>query len=176
MTEDADFEAWYESLEIVHGDYLDQAETERRRTFLHRWLHAFYAAHGPLTMDLVGIALVLDQVQLATEDVKIVLADLARTTNLQPDVVVDDYEGGVRVSFNGSYTAPSVWEWENPDALAEVADYLQEHVVEELHTAWPTCPEHGFGLHAEVHGQTAVWWCRYRNHTVARVGHLGLGG
>jgi hypothetical protein len=36
--------------------------------------------------------------------------------------------------------------------------------------AWPTCPEHGLGVHAREHDGAAVWWCASGSHAVARIG------
>jgi hypothetical protein len=168
-----DFEAWYESIGPDVGDAWSERETRKRKSTLKAWLRDVYDTHGPAPKDVVAVAFVLDQINLATEKVAVVMPDIERTSGLRPVVEVDDYEGGVGISFNGSYTTPSVWAWVNPDALAEVADYLQEHVMDALNAVWPACPDHAFGLHAEVKMGEAAWWCAPGGHPVALVGQLG---
>jgi len=67
-----------------------------------------------------------------------------------------------------------MWEVEQPEAFAEVADYFQEQLDQHrlLGSIWPVCSEHDVGLHAEVHDGQAVWWCRLGDHAVATVGAL----
>jgi hypothetical protein len=62
----------------------------------------------------------------------------------------------------------------DPEATREIADYLQGEIMEDsaVWAAWPTCPEHHNGLHAQVHDDAAVWYCRTGNHAVAAIGHL----
>ena len=114
------------------------------------------------------------QVALANEAVNAVLSDLARTSTFHATVVVDLLDGVLRITVNQGYTTPSMWAVERPEAFAEVADYFQEQLDQELR-CWPVCERHGFGLHAEVHNGTAVWWCRPMQHSVAPIGSLGFG-
>lgn len=115
-----------------------------------------------------------DLVGLVRENVQVVLGDVERTTGLHASVTVDTYMNSVRISYGSSYTTPSVLAASNPDALAETADYLQSHVVEDIWSAWPLCPIHDKGLYAEVRAGVAVWWCRFAAHRVAAVGSLGV--
>lgn len=56
-------------------------------------------------------------------------------------------------------------------ALVAVADDAQDAVMHSAWGAWPTCPEHGLGVHALEHGGAAVWWCAVGGgHLVARIG------
>src|SRR5258708_34593126 len=114
------------------------------------------------------------QIALANDAAAAVLDDLDRTTALQPVVVVEGHDGsGVRISINGGYEAPSMWELGRPEAFAEVADYFQDQLWSEV-GCWPVCEQHDIGLHGEVHDGVAVWWCRFGKHALARIGELGL--
>jgi hypothetical protein len=115
-----------------------------------------------------------DHLELATDNVEVVLADVRRTTGFQPNVTVDSYMSVVRIAYGRNYTTPSVHADSNPEALAETADYLQDHVVEDLWSPWPVCPVHDVGVYSEVHDGAAVWWCRSGSHLVAPVGQLGV--
>jgi hypothetical protein len=173
MEESADFVAWYVSIvEPDLGEAWPVDEKRQREEFLRRWFLKFYDAHGPVPKEVVLAEFVVDQVRLAAENVAIVMPDIERSSGLRPIVAVDNYMSLVRISFNGGYTTPSVWAWENPEALVEVADYLQEQMMNDA-GVWPSCPAHTQVLLPEVHGDAAVWWCRTGDHTVARIGDLG---
>jgi hypothetical protein len=121
-----------------------------------------------------------DQIELAEKNVEVVLDDIDRSTGIRPRVTVDAYMNGVRIAYHGdSTTTPAVSAHSNPDALAETAEYLQDHIIGDIgadgpSTLWPICPIHDRLLHAEVHDGTAVWWCHPGNHLAALVGELGL--
>lgn len=140
-----------------------------------RWLYRFFEARGPVAKDVVMRAAMEHQVALAEEAVAMVLADIHRTTELRPQIEVDVWmESSIRISIDGAFTVPSMWEVEQPEAFAEVADYFQEHLDQHpiLGSIWPVCSEHDVGLHGEVHDGLAVWWCRPGDHAVATVGAL----
>lgn len=173
MTEADGFDAWYDSISPDLGDGWSKREKRERESWLRDWLRRFYISNGPANEEVVRAAFGLDQLALAEANVAIVMSDIERTTDLRPKVVVNDLDEAVCICFNGNYTSPSVFAWDNPEALAEVADYLQEHVMEALWRTWPECPEHDFGLFPQVRQGEAVWWCRPQEHAVAAVGHLG---
>ena len=129
--------------------------------------------HGPGDREQVERAFLGEEVELASRNVPVVMGDIERSTGRHPDVEVDRYLGSVRISFNGNFTTPSVSEWENPDALVEVAAYLQEHMLDEV-GLWPVCPTHdGRVLIPEVAPGGAVWRCRSGGHDAAPIGQLG---
>jgi hypothetical protein len=78
------------------------------------------------------------------------------------------------VIYNGGYTTPAVVSVQHPEVTCEIADYLQGEIVEDLWTAWPTCPAHRSGLHAMASNGDAIWFCRTGKHRVAAVGQLTL--
>lgn len=86
----------------------------------------------------------------------------------------DDYELLV-VSYRGSFLTPVMDSLRYPESTAEVADNLQDHIVEEIHAAWPVCPAHDRGLYAQVDRGDAVWYCRSGGHAVSKIGELGMG-
>jgi hypothetical protein len=61
-------------------------------------------------------------------------------------------------------------------ALTEVADDAQGAIMESTWGAWPVCPRHQLGTHAEEHDGAAVWWCKGNGgHVVAAIGQwVGL--
>jgi len=59
-------------------------------------------------------------------------------------------------------------------ALEAVADEAQDAVMETIWGAWPVCPAHTMGAHAEVRDGTAVWWCKGAGgHAIAAIGAWG---
>jgi len=165
------FDDWVETLDIDLGEGSGEEDSRRRRAVLMRWLKSLYDSQGPLSKDLVEIAFVLDQISRAQDNSAVVLRDIERSGRRCPTIEVDDYCNAVRISIDGSYTTPSVWEWENPEALVETAAYIQEQLMDE--DVWPECPIHGQYLRPEARGGTAVWWCVTGDHPVAPVGELG---
>jgi len=113
-----------------------------------------------------------DLVALAQQAADAVSADLHHTIPDPPEITVRPWmENGVCIEVLNGYTAPSMWATTEPEAIAEVADYIQDQIAQTL-GAWPVCPKHGTGLHAEVQDGKAVWRCRFGNHSIAAIGAL----
>jgi hypothetical protein len=167
--EPEEFQAWFDT--ITRDAKVDRAHAEGVR----RWLLDLYRSQGPVTYDLVELAWLLDQIALAEEAVLAVVDDLHRTSRERPRIRVDDHEKRVRITVGGAYTTPSMdaLPFERSAAFAEVASYIQEKVMGNYGPVWPTCHEHGYGLHAQVHDDRAEWWCLPSPHRVAEVGNLG---
>jgi hypothetical protein len=81
-------------------------------------------------------------------------------------------EHDVCIEVNNGFTAPSMWATSEAEAIAEVAEYVQDQLDQSLR-CWPVCTRHDKGLHAEVRDGNAVWRCRFGEHTVALIGDLG---
>lgn len=147
----------------------------KREAAFEEWLsRPTGEAEGPVTRDAAVTAGLEHQIVLANDAVTAVLADLERTTTYRPAMAVDRFEGAVRITVNGGYTTPSLWAVERAEAFAEVADYFQDQVGQDI-GCWPVCERHSLGLHGEVHNGLAVWWCRRFQHSVAPIGDLGPG-
>jgi len=113
-----------------------------------------------------------DLVALAQRAVDAVSADLHRTMSDPPEITVSPWdEGGVCIEVLNGYTAPSMWARTEPEAIAEVAEYIQDQIAQTL-GSWPHCARHGTGLHAEVVDGQAVWRCRFGDHSIAAIGAL----
>jgi hypothetical protein len=46
--------------------------------------------------------------------------------------------------------------------LVEVADFMQDEVIENLHRPWPVCRVHDKGGCAQLVDRQPVWFCRFR--------------
>ncbi len=128
---------------------------------------------GPTFVLEPGLWTALEQV------LKIVERDVRAAGLTGPlELIIHDWDdsGQARVEFRGGCHGDGIWPVEARDpqrALARVADAAQESIMDVAWVAWPTCPEHGLGLHAELEDGTAVWWCAGAgSHIVAPVGEL----
>jgi hypothetical protein len=166
-----EFEVWYRLVVADDDQPHDMPEPDQG---LRAWLQALFQSHGPVSTEVVQVAFVLDQVALADRAVASVLGDLHRTSSFRPKVNVDDVDGSIRITVNGSYTTPSMSAapFDVAAGIVEVADYLQEKVIDNAGPVWPVCPWHGFGLHPQVNVGRAMWWCRPLDHPVSVVGEL----
>ena len=56
-------------------------------------------------------------------------------------------------------------------ALVDVADDAQDALMHALFAAWPVCPVHRLGAHAQEREDAAVWWCSGDGgHAVTAIG------
>jgi hypothetical protein len=165
--DDSDFERWVERMsDNPNAPADDPGEVSPA---WRRWLRRLYDAEGPVPKEVVFGAAMEHQVALANAAVRVVLGDVHHTTTWRPLVEVDVWMGNsIRISIDGGFQAPSMWEVEEAAAVAEVADYFQDQFGE----CWPVCRDHNAGLHAEVRDGQAVWWCRPGKHAIAVIGEL----
>lgn len=95
------------------------------------------------------------------------------------EITIPDWDdsGCARVECCGASGGPPILPSSGRDAgvaLVEVADAVQDVVMEHIWGVWPTCPEHGLGLHPALVEGTAVWRCAGAGiHTAAAIGDLG---
>ncbi|MCW2495847.1 hypothetical protein [Jatrophihabitans sp.] len=164
----SDFEVWLN--QVAPRDELDPGV---RPAGADRVLREIFDDRGPISQEEVRAAGRRIQLGLAAHAVALVLRDLHATTEARPNVDVRyDDEYGLVVSYNGGWTTPPMSAMRDPEATAEIADYLQGEIVEDLWGGWPSCPAHSNGAHAETLGGDAVWYCRYGKHPVAVIGSL----
>ncbi|MFI7706592.1 hypothetical protein [Nonomuraea sp. NPDC049480] len=87
-----------------------------------------------------------------------------------------DSRGLAWVEFQGGYHGNGIEPIAGSSAqgaLADVADAVQETIMELIWKVWPVCATHDHGLHAGYEHGTAVWRCTGDGtHTVAPVGEL----
>ncbi|MEU4513740.1 hypothetical protein AB0G05_29935 [Nonomuraea wenchangensis] len=93
-------------------------------------------------------------------------------------LVTHDWDKGGRawVEFQGGYHGNGILPIMGSDpqtALGEVADAVQETIMELIWRVWPVCATHDLGLHAGGEHGIVVWRCAGDGtHTVAPVGEL----
>ncbi|WP_433513171.1 hypothetical protein ACQP2T_57690 [Nonomuraea sp. CA-143628] len=78
------------------------------------------------------------------------------------------------VEFQGGYHGAGITaDGDIYDRLADVAEAVQETIMELTWKVWPVCVTHDRGLHVDVEQEIAVWRCTGdATHTVSRVGEL----
>lgn len=137
------------------------------------WLRAMFERRGPISAEELDLEATEVAMQLARDAVERFLRDLHATTDERPLIEIrQDDEYGVIVSYDGEYTTPAFLAMRDPEATCELADYLQTEVHRAIGRTWPTCHEHGAGLHAATDGVQAIWSCHARGHQVAIIGEL----
>ena len=164
------FETWLH--EVAPRDELDPGA---RPAGAEELLRQIFDLRGPISVQDLRAEGEKCQLDLARGAVALVLRDVHATTEARPNVEVRlDDEDGLIVGYNGGWTTPPMMSLRNPEATREIADYLQGEVMENnaVWAAWPTCSKHQIGLHAHVHDDAAVWYCRTGDHAVAGIGHL----
>jgi hypothetical protein len=78
----------------------------------------------------------------------------------------------IRVAYWGQFATTTLMRLPREDVLAEVADYIQDQVTEDLHSPWPVCPVPDTGGYAQLVDRQPVWFCRFGSHTIAAIGQL----
>ena len=124
-----------------------------------QFLREIFDERGPVPPEDVELAQLERQIELARATVELVGGDLRASTNLQPppfEYRIDD--GGVRVAYWGRYATSTIMAITVPHVVAEVADFMQEEIVEDLHAAWPVCPAHQLGAYSDLADGRAVWY------------------
>ena len=161
------FQAWVASLtEADHGDIGGEPVAGTVD-----FLAAVFDEHGPIEVEQVAVIWAARQESLAREAVDLVAADIRATTTAAIDIDVRWQDDLLGVSFNGNYQTPAMFSISGPEAICEVAENLQDHVMDEVWTVWPVCPTHGRGLAPQPVDGTAAWVCP-SGHTVAAIGNL----
>jgi hypothetical protein len=170
---DQEFEAWVETV-------LPSPEPDEGGAVGHLaagtkdLLRELFDTHGPISMQALRQPWNERLMSLTRTGTKLFRADLERTTSLRPVIEVwwSDEIGTPVASYNGNYTTPPVFSIRAPEALCEVADNLRDHVMDDLGTVWPVCPDDGFALDPRPVDQSASWCCRRGVHTVGPIGEL----
>jgi hypothetical protein len=137
------------------------------------FLQQIFDGRGPVPVEDVERARQERQIELARAAVELLGLDLRASTNLQPPPFehrIDD--GAVRVAYWGRYASITIMAMSAPHVAAEIADFMQEQIIEDLHAAWPMCPAHQLGSYTEIVDGRAVWYCRKHQHIVAAIGQL----
>jgi hypothetical protein len=134
--------------------------SEGPRDSFEQWCRGVFADLGDVDLPTLEALYRANRLRLCQEAVALASQDIAATTSIEPTIeVVDDDDVGVYVAYRGAFTSGQ-FSFDSPEeASQQVADYLQEHVSEDLGGAWPTCQTHDRGLHAVLQHGEPVWRC-----------------
>ena len=164
----ADYETWLDQVAP-----LEERDPGVRPAGAEELLREIFHRLGPISAEELRAEGRRVTTELAREAIALVLHDLHATTEARPNIELrHDDEYGLIVTYNGGWTTPAMLSVQHPEATCEIADYLQGEIVEDIWTAWPTCPSHRNGLRAEPSGGDAFWYCRTAKHEVAAIGQL----
>jgi hypothetical protein len=131
------------------------------------WLHQVFTTQGALRgPDLRRLASAA-QHQAAEAASRRVAADVAQTTGLTVSIGLVERDGTMRIACDGEFSSDDsggFFAIGDEEAAAEVADTVQDILLERLWRVWPTCPQHDSGLHPDFIDGGAVWLCRSGRH------------
>jgi hypothetical protein len=135
-------------------------------------LRRVYDEHGPISPDQARRLGHDHQLALAREAVALLARDVAVTTSVEPPrFEYRDDGGSVRLAFRGRYATTPIYAL-SAAIIVEAANFMQVEVMEDLHGVWPSCSDHGRGLHPALSSGRAVWVCRAGGHIVSDIGRL----
>jgi hypothetical protein len=164
-----DFQEWVDSITNDGDD--DTGELAAGAFEIFRDV---FDERGPVCADEVSKVWQAREFALAREAADLVAADIRATTEIDSCVIdVRREDELLIVSFKGNYQTPAMFSLRAPEAICEVAENLRDHVMGEVWTVWPACPEHARGLAAQPASGVASWVCPTGDHVVAKIGCLG---
>jgi hypothetical protein len=130
-------------------------------------LHQVFTTQGAIRgPDLRRLASAAQQ-QAAEAASRRVAADVARSTG--HTVVIGPVVSGhnMRIACDGELSNDDsgiFFAIGEEEAACEVADTVQDILLERLWRVWPTCARHDSGLHPDFIDGGAVWLCRPGRH------------
>ena len=131
------------------------------------WLHQVFttqgAVRGPDLRRLASAA----QREAAETASRRVAADVARTTGHTVAIGVVVRGHNMRIACDGEFSnddSGGFFSIGEEEAACEVADTVQDILLERLWKVWPTCTRHDAGLHPDFIDGGAVWLCRPGRH------------
>jgi hypothetical protein len=164
-----EFNEWVESITKDDDD-----DTGQLAVGAEDFFREVFDERGPVPVDELSEAWSARELTLAREAADLVAADIRATTRISsPSIEVRREDDLLIVSFNGNYQSPPMFWLRAPESICEVAENLRDHVMDEVWTVWPACPEHDRALSARPVDGVASWVCPTQDHVVARIGSLG---
>ena len=104
------------------------------------WLHDVFKEHGAISGARLSGLGGEHQLRLARIAFDLVGHDMAATAGLDPpSFEFADEEGSLRRAFRGHYSPSLLIGLTQSESSVEVADFVQEDVMEDPHQVWPEC-------------------------------------
>jgi hypothetical protein len=96
-------------------------------------LHEIFAEDGPASREQTQVLFRGRQLAMAREAVALVARDIARTTRVEPPPFAHrEDDDGIWVSYRGCYATTPISGVTQAQITAEVADFMQEEVMEHV--------------------------------------------
>lgn len=136
-------------------------------------LRRIFDVYGPVSAERAEQIGREHQMALARVAVVLVGQDIAATTDEEvPPFEYRADEEGVWLAYRGQSATTPLAAVTQPEMTVEVAGFMQDEVMADVHEAWPECPQHRTGLYPSRAAYQAVWTCRVGSHVVATIGAL----
>lgn len=136
-------------------------------------LRQIFGDHGPVSPEHAQRLGREHQMALARVAVGLVGHDIAATTDQEaPPFEYREDEEGVWLAYWGQSATTPLSALTQPEMTVEVAAFMQDEVMADVHGVWPECPQHRTGLHPSRAAHQAVWLCRADGHILATIGAL----
>jgi hypothetical protein len=137
-------------------------------------LRCVFGKHGPVSPQQAARIGREHQLALARAAVGLVGHDIAATTNREaPPFEYRDEGSVVRLAYWGQFATTPLSALTQPEMTVDVADFMQDEIMEDVHGAWPQCQQHGTGVHPSSASHQAVWVCRRVSTLSPESAHLG---
>lgn len=125
------------------------------------WLHRVFVGKGPVSSDDLYLMAALATFEIAEAACERVGRDVLSSTGRSISVKVVDDDGVSRVEIDGDLASGAGVRSVGLEHLTvDVADAVQEHLMEQLWRPWPECTRHRRGVHPEMSTGAAIWICR----------------
>jgi len=137
------------------------------------WMHGVFVQNGPVSSDDLHLMAALAISEVAEAACERVSRDVLSSTGSSIIVKIVDSDGVSRVQIDGQLASGTGVRSARLEHLTvDVADAVQEHLIEHLWRPWPECVRHRHGVHPEVRDGKASWVCRVGDHAVAEIGQF----
>lgn len=144
------------------------------------WLYELFISQGAVAGSELKTLARTAQLEVAATACRRVESDVKETTGEAVTVAVvrdEDYAGLLRITCDGEksvHDSSGFFSIGLEEATCEIADTVQDILLERSWKVWPTCTQHDAGLHPDFIDGGAVWLCRSGRHYTP-VGELPSG-
>jgi len=137
------------------------------------WLHLVFVQNGPVSSDELYLMAELATLEIADAACERVSKDVLSSTGTSISVQIVEDDDVCRVEIDGQLASGTGVRSVGLEYLTvDVADAVQEHLMEQLWRPWPECTRHRRGVHPEMAAGSAIWICQAGKHSVSRIGEL----
>ena len=159
---------------LSFDDWLASIDPERDMTDRRRWLRHQFELLGPVDAESIDVAYELELAGALRTAIELARSDLPDDPTRSLTYIDEPGARGIAYGYSATFSSPMTHSppWRMSQLIVDVADYVQEHVSEERMRVWPTCTNHGLGLHPKVANHGPVWRCSHGPHDVAVIGQL----